>query len=73
MSVTVLSKISRQLYVLSYASDLSLPQDVKRDVESAWEKVVALVNGSCHSDSLESRFFPFFDESSTNLLYDEGK
>ncbi|CAH3109022.1 unnamed protein product, partial [Pocillopora meandrina] len=54
------------------SKDLSLPQDVKRDVESAWEKVVALVNGSCHSDSLESRFFPFFDESSTSLLYEEG-
>ena len=71
--MTVLSKISRQLYVLSYASDLSLPQDVKRDVESAWEKVVALVNGSCHSHSLESQFFPLFDGSSTSLHHEESK
>ena len=73
MSVTVLLKISRQLCVFSYASDLSLPQDVKRDVESAWEKVVALVNGSSHSDSLQSQFFPLFDGSSTSLHQEEGK
>ncbi|XP_027035542.1 probable ATP-dependent RNA helicase DDX60 [Pocillopora damicornis] len=53
------------------SKDLSLPQDVKRDVESAWEKVVALVNGSCHSHSLESQFFPLFDGSSTSLHHEE--
>ena len=53
-------------------SDLSLPEEVIRDAESVWKKVVALVNGSRHSDHLECQFFPLFDGTATGVHCIEG-
>ena len=57
---------------LRLVSDLSLPEEVIRDAESAWRKVVALVNGSRDSDHLESQFLPLFDGNATGVHCIEG-
>ncbi|XP_078360874.1 putative ATP-dependent RNA helicase DDX60 isoform X2 [Oculina patagonica] len=44
---------------------LSLPEDVIKEAEAAWSKVVATVNKVHPSDALESQFFPFFADYAT--------
>ncbi|KAJ7386938.1 putative ATP-dependent RNA helicase ddx60 [Desmophyllum pertusum] len=52
---------------------LNLPEDVIKETEATWGKVVAAVNSSHQSDSLESQFFPFFVDNVTSVQgLDEG-
>ncbi|KAJ7386930.1 putative ATP-dependent RNA helicase ddx60 [Desmophyllum pertusum] len=39
---------------------LCLPEEVITEAEAVWKKVVAVVNSSHHSDSLECQFLPLF-------------
>ena len=43
---------------------LSLPEDVIKEVEDAWKKIVNIVNESCGIHSLEAQFFPFAEDVS---------
>ena len=54
-------------------SGLSLPEDVIKDAETAWSKVVATVTRVHPSNSLESQFFPLFAENVTGAQQLEGK
>ena len=41
----------------------SLPEDVIKEAESAWSKIVAAVNTTQHSDLLQAHFLPVFSGS----------
>ena len=54
-------------------SGLNLPEDVIKETEATWRKVVAAVNSSHQSDSLESQFFPLFVDNVTSFQRLEGE
>ena len=44
-----------------------------KETEATWGKVVAAVNSSHQSDSLESQFFPFFVDNVTSVQGLDGE
>lgn len=59
--------------VLSVSGLSGLPEDLIKETEDAWSKVLAIVNNVHPSDSRRSQFFPLFKENVTGAQSFQGE